>query len=83
VINFVLNTITPGVRYRVDEVTGLPYTETSPGMLAFTVGLSFFIGVVLLVLGRYGKQMWLVVWSAGLIICSVLYLLWHYVKYIH
>ncbi len=63
---------------RYEETTGLPYTETSPGMLAYTVGLSLLIGIVLFILARYGKQTWLMVWSAGLVICSVAYLFWHF-----
>jgi len=70
------------VRYRIDQTTGLPIAETSPGMLGATVLLALVIGVVLLLVGRRGKQLWIVVWSIGLIICSVLYLLWHYLRYI-
>lgn len=51
-------------------------------MLGATVLLALVIGVVLLLVGRRGKQLWIVVWSIGLIICSVLYLLWHYLRYI-
>ncbi len=69
------------MRYKIDPTTGLPLTETSPGMLGATVFLSLLIGIVLLYAGRKGKQMWLTVWSVGLIICSVLYLIWHYMEY--
>ncbi|OED42381.1 hypothetical protein AB833_06980 [Chromatiales bacterium (ex Bugula neritina AB1)] len=66
------------VRYRIDPTTGLPFTQTSPGLLAFTVGIALVVGVLLFGLGRYGRQMWLVVWSAGLIACSIAYLVWHF-----
>ncbi len=66
------------MRYKIEGNTGLPFTETSPGMLAFTVGIALVVGIVLLVLGRRGRQTWLVVWSAGLILCSIAYLIWHF-----
>lgn len=46
--------------------------HASDDMLLFTAGLSILIGVILVFLGRKGKQMWMVTWSIGLIICSVL-----------
>jgi len=49
-------------------------------MLVFTVLIALVVGVLLLALGRYGRQIWLMVWSAGLIVCSVLYLLWYYLQ---
>ena len=70
------------MRYKIDPITGLPIAETSPGMLGATVLLALVIGIVLLYVGKRGKQLWIVVWSIGLIICSVLYLLWHFFKYI-
>jgi hypothetical protein len=69
------------LRYRVEPSTGLPYTETSPGLLAFTVGLALVTGVILFFVGRYGKQMWLMVWSVGLVICSIAYLIWYAMRY--
>ncbi len=66
------------MRYKIEETTGLPYTETSPGMLAFTVAIALVVGIALLVLGKRGRQTWLTVWSAGLIICSIAYLIWHF-----
>jgi len=66
------------LRYKIEETTGLPYTETSPGMLAFTVAIALVVGIALLVLGKRGRQTWLTVWSAGLIICSIAYLIWHF-----
>ena len=69
------------MRYKIDSTTGLPMSETSPGMLAATVVLALLIGIALLYLGKKGRQLWIVVWSVGLIICSVLYLIWHYFHY--
>jgi len=47
-------------------------SHASDGMLLFTAVLSIFIGIILIYLGRKGKQQWMVVWSVGLIICSIL-----------
>ena len=74
--------VTEIMRYRIDPETGLPIAETSPGMLGSTVLLALVIGVVLLIVGRLGRQLWLTVWSIGLIISSIAYLIWHYFKYI-
>jgi len=70
------------MRYQIDPTTGLPLAETSPGMLGATVFLALLIGIGLLYIGKLGKQLWIVVWSAGLIICSVLYLIWHFFTYV-
>ena len=70
------------MRYKIDPITGLPIAETSPGMLGATVLLALVIGIVLLYVGKRGKQLLIVVWSIGLIICSVLYLLLHFFRYI-
>ena len=43
-------------------------------MLNFTVSLALLIGIILFFLGRKGQVMWLTVWSAGLVIFSVAYL---------
>jgi hypothetical protein len=47
-------------------------SHASDDMLLFTAVLSIIIGSILIWLGRRGKQLWMVVWSIGLIICSVL-----------
>ena len=64
------------MRYQEDAALG-PINSQTPGlhfMLNFTVSLALFIGIVLLWLGLRGRVMWLTVWSAGLILSSVLYL---------
>jgi len=68
------------MRYEASEAgtaTELPVYSQSAGlhfMLNFTVALALLIGVLLLWLGRRGRVMWLQVWSAGLVLCSVAYL---------
>ena len=57
---------------------GLQVYSDSDGlhfMLNFTVALALVIGIVLVWLGRRGRVMWLQVWSVGLVIFSVAYLI--------
>jgi len=46
--------------------------NASNDMLLFTAALSIVIGIILVYLGRKGRQLWMVTWSIGLIICSIL-----------
>lgn len=45
--------------------------NASDNMLLFTAALSILIGIILTYLGHRGKQLWMVTWSIGLIICSI------------
>jgi len=46
--------------------------NASDNMLLFTAALSILIGIILTYLGHKGRQLWMVTWSIGLIICSIL-----------
>jgi len=46
--------------------------NASDNMLLFTAALSIVIGAVLTYLGHKGRQLWMVTWSIGLIICSII-----------
>ena len=46
--------------------------NASDDMLLFTASLSILIGIILTYLGHKGRQLWMVTWSIGLIICSIL-----------
>jgi len=46
--------------------------NASNDMLMFTAIISVFIGIGLTWLGWHGKQLWMITWSIGLVICSVL-----------
>lgn len=63
------------MRYRIgaDPASGAQATDD---MLLFTVILSLIIGFVLMWLARHGRQMWLMAWSAGLVLASVAYMAW-------
>jgi hypothetical protein len=46
--------------------------NASNDMLLFTAALSILIGAILVYLGYKGRHLWMVTWSIGLIICSIL-----------
>ena len=50
-----------------------PYTESMHASLLISVSLAFMVGLVLLVIGLKGKKLWLICWSIGLVVCSVIY----------
>lgn len=52
-----------------------PHSETMHHMLTLSMGMSILIGIVLFVLGRRGKILWMQVWSVALIVLSVAYLI--------
>ena len=56
------------------------YTEGMHVMLTFSAGLSLIVGIVLLWLGIRGKVMWLKAWSVGLIICSIVYIVYNLIR---
>jgi hypothetical protein len=65
---------------RYNTITEQPMTVYSEAeslhfMLNFTVFLGLIIGVILWFLGRNGRVLWLQVWSVGLVLSSVAYLL--------
>jgi hypothetical protein len=68
---------------RYEETEGVPVSEMqiysqSDGlhfMLNFTVALALIIGIALWWLGRAGRVLWLQVWSIGLVVFSVAYLI--------
>ena len=59
------------MRYRSDIPPEQLARHASDDMLLFTAVLAITIGIILIWLGRRGKQRWMVAWSIGLIICSV------------
>ena len=59
------------MRYREGEIPKDKLaSHASDDMLLITAVLGFFIGIVLVWLGRKGHQMWMWVWGIGLIILS-------------
>ena len=52
----------------------IPYGQSMHDMLTLTMVMSIVIGICLYIAGRHGNIMWMKVWSLGLIVLSVLYL---------
>jgi hypothetical protein len=46
--------------------------HASDNMLIFTAVLATIIGIILFLLGKKGKQLWMATWGIGLVICSLL-----------
>lgn len=61
------------MRYRSTEDAASAALNSTDHTLLFTAVLSFFIGIVLVWAGRKGRQMYLEVWSWGLIVASIAY----------
>lgn len=64
------------MRYRIGEIPGEAGLGATDAMLVFTVLISLAIGGILTWLGIRGRQIWLAVWSGGLIVVSLAYLGW-------
>ena len=43
-------------------------------LLTFTIFISILIGIGFVVAGRKGKQRWMVIWGAGLVLASISYI---------
>ena len=62
------------MRYRIGEELQQAGPPTSGETFVFAVVLGLLIGVALFGLGLRGRIMWLTVWSGGLVLASVVYL---------
>lgn len=60
------------MRYSEDIPPEKLTINASNDMMLFTAALSILIGLILVYLGHKGRQLWMVTWSIGLIICSIL-----------
>jgi len=59
------------VRYKEGEFIEPLAKNASDDMLVLTAVIGVLVGIVLTVLGRMGKQMWMWVWGIGLIFISI------------
>lgn len=58
------------MRYREGEA--LPLTQyASDDMLLLTAAMGIVIGIILSLLGKFGQQLWMLVWGIGLVIASI------------
>ena len=62
------------MRYREGERPGDLGEPVSEHMLTLAAVLGLAMGILFIYLGLRGKQMWLVVWGAGLVIASIIYI---------
>lgn len=60
------------MRYKEGEEPLPLAANASDDMLILTAVLGFFIGFVLVYLGRLGDQMWMRVWGVGLVLVSLM-----------
>lgn len=68
------------MRYKEGEIPPeLLARHASDDMLLFTAALSFLIGLLMIWMGRRGKQLWIWTWGAGLTVLSVY--LWLVIKF--
>ncbi len=67
------------MRYRIgaDPASGAAVTDD---MLLLTVVIGLVVGIVLIWLARFGRQMWLMAWSVGLVLSSIVYIAWAALK---
>jgi len=73
------------MRYReenfANQIDGViePIISNDILMLSAVVGL--LIGIIFVVGGRYGKQLWIVFWGSGLVIVSIVYIIYMLLGY--
>ena len=67
------------MRYRREDMPADPSLATTDDIYLFTLVFSIIIGVLLTWLAIKGRQVWLAVWSAGLIVAAVSTLIWRIV----
>lgn len=68
------------MRYRREDMPADPSLATTDDIYLFTLIISIIMGILLTWAGIKGRQVWLAVWSAGLIIAAVGTLIWRAVS---
>lgn len=70
------------MRYREGQQPDPEFTHTEEmhAVIMFSVTLSLVIGLVLFAISWRGRVIWLGCWSAGLVICSIIYIAYHLLK---
>lgn len=66
------------MRYRdkgaINQIDGEITPIIADEMLILTAILGLIIGIIFVVGGYYGKQLWIVVWGSGLVLASIIFL---------
>lgn len=73
------------MRYReqdfINQVDGVIEPIIGNNVLLLTAVIGLFIGIIFVVGGRFGKQLWIIVWGAGLVIVSIVYIVYMLLGY--
>jgi len=64
------------MRYRIGEAPELSTYGSTGDFVTFTVVLSIAIGALLVWIGWRGRQWWLVIWNAGLVVAGLAWFAW-------
>ena len=60
------------MRYKDGEIPPEAFTHNaSDDMLLLTAAMGIVIGIILSIMGKYGKQLWMFVWGIGLVFTSL------------
>lgn len=62
------------MRYRIGTELPPPGTPSTDHALYLEAGLGLIVGIILVLVGRYGRQRWLLVWGATLVLASGTYI---------
>lgn len=65
----------------INQVDGVIEPIIGNNVLLFTAVIGLVIGIIFILGGRYGKQLWIVFWGAGLVIVSVVYIIYMLLGY--
>ncbi len=64
------------MRYREGSPPGIADYGVTEGFLVATVVFTLFTGIVFVIAGRYGRQLWLIFWGGlSILVCGVYLLL--------
>ena len=67
------------MRYRIGSNPEQARQELD-GMIVGSAMFGFFIGVIFVIAGMRGRQIWLSVWGAGLVLASSAYLIYTLIR---
>ena len=59
------------MRYREDAAAGVSATTSTEAFLVATVVFTLVVGILMIVAGRYGRQLWLTFWGwLSIVVCG-------------
>ncbi len=73
------------MRYReeefINQVDGVIDPIIGNNVLLLTAVIGLLIGIIFVIGGRFGKQLWIISWGAGLVIVSIVYIVYMLLGY--